>query len=176
MSGSDDPVRVGFGTTVYDDDGVALGTVRGFDEHGFYVTTEEGIEALSGEHLTAGAPGEAELKAAGVDFIYLGSSSFLRENGDVFTAAAVENSIPVLSPYEELVRDSQALMSVAARYSEVGRHTGIQAEKILFGGVRPGDLPVLRMADFAVVINLEVAKKLGLYPPMGLLQIAETVN
>jgi len=61
MSDSDDAVRVSFGTAVYNDDGDQLGTIRGFDEHGFYVTTDEGIQALSGEHLTAGAPGEAEL-------------------------------------------------------------------------------------------------------------------
>jgi rubrerythrin len=53
--------RVAFGQGVYTQDGTKLGTVRGFDEHGFYVTVEEGIEALSGEHLTAGNPGEAEL-------------------------------------------------------------------------------------------------------------------
>ena len=61
MSDSDDAVSVAFGTAVYNDDGDQLGTIRGFDEHGFYVTTDEGIQALSGEHLTAGAPGEAEL-------------------------------------------------------------------------------------------------------------------
>jgi len=38
---SDDPPRVGLGATVYTDDGEPLGTVRGFDENGCYVTTEE---------------------------------------------------------------------------------------------------------------------------------------
>jgi hypothetical protein len=32
------------------------------------------------------------------------------------------------------------------------------------------------MTNFAVVINLQVAKKLNLMPPLNLLQIAETVN
>jgi len=118
----------------------------------------------------------AELKAAGVDFLYLGSSSFLRDNRHALTGAAVENGIPVLSPYELLVRDSQALISVAARYYDVGRLAGGQAEKILVGGNAPGDLPVARMANFAVVINMEVARKLKLFPPLELLQIAETVN
>ncbi|MGR3715380.1 MAG: ABC transporter substrate-binding protein [Thermohalobaculum sp.] len=122
------------------------------------------------------APKTAELKAAGVDFIYLGSSSFLRANPDAFTGAAVENGIPVLSPYERLVRNSQALISVAARYADVGRLAGMQAEKILAGGAVPGDLPVARMTDFAFVINMGVAKKLKLFPPLDLLQIAETVN
>jgi rubrerythrin len=50
------------GQTVYDDDGTKLGTVRGFDEDGFFVTTREGIEALSVEHERAGHEfGGAEL-------------------------------------------------------------------------------------------------------------------
>jgi len=55
-----DPVEPG--QAVYDDDGTPLGTIRGFDSDGFYVTTQEGIEALSSEHVSAGHEfGEAEL-------------------------------------------------------------------------------------------------------------------
>ncbi len=122
------------------------------------------------------APAMVELKAAGVDFIYLGSSAFLDANRDAFTGAAVENGIPVLSPYELHVTDSQALISVAARDYDVGRLAATQAEKILIGGATPGDLPVARMTDFAFVINMNVARKLKLFPPLDLLQIAETVN
>jgi putative ABC transport system substrate-binding protein len=122
------------------------------------------------------APMVAKLKDEKVDFIYLGSSSFLRENGAEFTAAAVEQRIPLISPYEELVRDAQALISVAARYYDVGRLAGRQAERILVEGAVPSDLPVVRMTDFAVVINLAVAKRLNLFPPIDLLEIAETVN
>ncbi|MEO3434281.1 ABC transporter substrate-binding protein [Inquilinus sp. CAU 1745] len=118
----------------------------------------------------------AQLKSEKVDFIYLGSSSFLLENGSIFTTAAVENGIPFLSPYEQLVRDADALISVASRYYDVGRLAGRQAERILIGGASPGDLPVLRMTDFAVVINLAVAEKLNLFPPMDLLYLAETVD
>jgi putative ABC transport system substrate-binding protein len=122
------------------------------------------------------APKMAELKAAEVDFLYLGSSSFLRDKRDAVTGVALENGIPVLSPYERVVRESQALISIAARYYDVGRLAGGQAEKILVGGVAPGDLPVVRMTNFAVVINMDVARKLKLFPPLDLLQIAETVN
>jgi putative ABC transport system substrate-binding protein len=122
------------------------------------------------------APTLAKLKQKNVDFVYLGSSSFLQANADAFAKAAVENGLPVLSPYERLVRKSQALISVAARYYDVGRLAGRQAERILVGGVAPGDLPVLRMTDFAVVINVNVAKRLNLFPPMDLLQVAETIH
>jgi ABC-type ATPase with predicted acetyltransferase domain len=61
MSGEATNRQVGFGESIYDADGNELGTVRGFDEHGFYVSTEDGIAALSSEHLASGPAGEAEL-------------------------------------------------------------------------------------------------------------------
>jgi rubrerythrin len=62
MSEAEKRHEVQFGTTVYTEDGEALGTVRGFDEHGFYVTAEDGVEALSIEHVRSGHEfGEAEL-------------------------------------------------------------------------------------------------------------------
>lgn len=58
----DTPSRVGIGLDVYTEDGEHLGTIRGFDEDGFFVTTRDGIEALSVEHEHAGGTyGEAEL-------------------------------------------------------------------------------------------------------------------
>jgi len=61
MTDGDNP-RVMAGETVYDDQGRALGTVRGFDEDGFYVTTRDGIESLSVQHERSGHEwGEAEL-------------------------------------------------------------------------------------------------------------------
>lgn len=122
------------------------------------------------------APAIAALKTADVDFLYLGSSSFLQDNRDAVTEAAVANGIPVLSPYEVLVRESKALISVAPRYYDVGRLAGEQAHKILVDGISPGDLPVLAMTRFAVVINLGVARELKLFPPLDLLRVAETVH
>jgi putative tryptophan/tyrosine transport system substrate-binding protein len=118
----------------------------------------------------------AALKRAGADFLYLGSSTFLRENSKQLAEAAASVNLPVLSPYESLARDGQALISVAARYADVGRLAGQQAEKILRGKAKAGSLPVLRVTKFAVVINMQVAKKLNLMPPLDLLQMAETVN
>ncbi|QLG49699.1 DUF7130 family rubredoxin-like protein [Natrinema halophilum] len=54
--------RLGFGTTVYTEDGTEIGRVRGVDEDGLYVTLREGIEGLSIEHVRSGHEfGEAEL-------------------------------------------------------------------------------------------------------------------
>ncbi len=55
-------LRVALGSEIFDDEGRKLGTVRGFDEDGFFVTTREGVDALSVEHQRSGHEfGEAEL-------------------------------------------------------------------------------------------------------------------
>jgi putative ABC transport system substrate-binding protein len=117
-----------------------------------------------------------ELANAGVDFVYLGSSSFLRLNADIFTSSAVENGLPILSPYEEVVRYSEALVSIAARAKDVGRVAASQALRILRDGATPGELPIARVTDFAYVVNMAVARKLNTFPPIDILQIAETLD
>ena len=118
----------------------------------------------------------AELRVAAVEWVYLGSSAFLYSNGELFTSSAVENGIAVLSPYENLVRDSQALLSIAAPPDEIGRIAIDQALRILRDGATPGDLPIIQATDFAYVVNMEVARKLGRFPPFAFLQVAEVVR
>lgn len=62
----DDPeenlAEVDFGERVFDGDGNELGTVRGFIDDGIIVTTRDGIESLSIEHVRSGHEfGAAEL-------------------------------------------------------------------------------------------------------------------
>ena len=53
MKESEQSEQISLGSTVYNDDGEELGTVRGFDQHGFYVSAEADVDVLSDE----GAPG-----------------------------------------------------------------------------------------------------------------------
>ena len=170
-----------------------LGILYNTNEHNSVVKVKE-IKALTGKmnfelialELDLGADGKptpesipvrmAELQAAGVDFIYLGSSSFLDVHRDIFTKSAVDHGIPVLSPYERLVRDSHALLSIAARYQDVGKLAGRQVKSILIEGKKPGDLSVLSVDQYAYVVNMTTAKKLNMFPSVEILQIAETVE
>ncbi len=141
---------------------------------------------LSARPLTLTSTGEidkealnsqmAEFKQSQVDFVYLGSSSLIRKSGAMFTQAALDNQLPTLSPYEQLVRESNALFSVAAKYSDVGELAAHQMKEILFNKQAPSALPVLAVKKFAYVINMRVAKALDLYPSVNILQYAETIN
>lgn len=118
----------------------------------------------------------AELSSGGADFLYVGSSSFLERNGKRLTEAALEIRLPVLSPYERLVTEEAALLSVAARYEEIGRLAAEQAASILLDDRPAGELPIRQMERFAFVVNMRTARALDLFPPLEILQIAETVE
>ena len=55
-------VQVAFGQTLYTEDGDPVGTIRGVEEGGVFVSTRGGAESLSIEHARSGQSfGEAEL-------------------------------------------------------------------------------------------------------------------
>lgn len=117
-----------------------------------------------------------QLKSDEVDFVYMGSSSFLRKNQDLFTDLALNNQLPVLSPYQNTVTDSNALLSVAARYEDVGKLAGEQALMILKEGKKPGNLPVISVSKYTYLVNMKVARKLNLYPSVEILQFAQLIE
>jgi len=74
------------------------------------------------------------------------------------------------------VREQKALFSIAARAKDVGRMAAMQVLKILRDGHAPGDLPIAQIKDFAYVVNMDVAKKLNIFPPIEVLRVAEIVR
>lgn len=117
-----------------------------------------------------------QLARAGVDFVYIGSSSFLLSNVAAFTEAAVAAGLPVASAGEIPIRQGTGLLGVVSPNFVVGLLAGSQAEKILFGGARPEDLAIASLKDYAYLINIDTAKRLRLPPPMTLLRNAVIVS
>jgi putative tryptophan/tyrosine transport system substrate-binding protein len=117
-----------------------------------------------------------QLAEARVDFVYIGSSSFLLSNVVAFTEAAVAAGLPVASAGEVPIRQGTGLLGVVSPNFVVGLLAGSQAEKILFEGVRAEDLTVASLKDYAYLINIDTAKRLRLAPPMSLLRNAVIVG
>jgi putative ABC transport system substrate-binding protein len=117
-----------------------------------------------------------ELRNRNVTFIYVGSSSFLMRNRDYLTTSAIEQGVPIVAAYEAMARKSNALLAVASRYYSVGKLAGFQAKNILVDEIPPIDLPILNLSRYSYVINMETARKLRLYPPIGVLRYAEVVH
>jgi len=116
------------------------------------------------------------LADAGAEFLYMGPDSFVTRNDVAITEAAVARGIPVFAGTEASFEGSQAMLGFVSRYFLVGKLAGAQAERILVGGQRPQDIPVASLGRFALVIRVSVALELGIYPPLGLLRVAQVVE
>jgi putative ABC transport system substrate-binding protein len=151
--------------------------VRVGEDQGFEVVSRVLRNGADGTPLVEDiAVAVADLAASDVDFLYLGSSSFLLSNADVLTGAALDEGLPLATAYEAMVRESEALIALANAYYNVGQLAGSQAERILVDGATPGDLEVIGLDRFTVLINIDTAAKLDFYPPMLLLRYAEIIG
>ncbi|HEY9212499.1 MAG TPA: ABC transporter substrate-binding protein [Ancylobacter sp.] len=118
----------------------------------------------------------AQMAEEKVDLIYIGSSSFVLNNRDAFTRAAVEHGIPVAAAGEVPVVESDALIGLVGRYYTIGQLTGRRAEQILVDGEKPQDIPVEALNHFSLIVNMEIARRLELYPPLSLLNVVEVIK
>ena len=80
---------------------------------------------------------------------------------------AVEHRLPLMSPY--IVRASQrALLAYGADTLRMARRAAVVVDKIL-KGARPADLPVEQPTEFEFVVNLKIARAIGLKVPQSIL-------
>ena len=86
---------------------------------------------------------------------------------------AAKSRLPAIYPYKVFVQ-AGGLASYGIDIPDLGRRVANMADQIL-KGAKPSDIPVFQPTKFELVINLKVAKALGLTVPATLLVAADEV-
>jgi putative ABC transport system substrate-binding protein len=89
-------------------------------------------------------------------------------------ALALRYRLPALYDVRVPEASVDELMTYNARYADVVREAALHVDKI-FRGAKPGDIPIGQARTFELVINLRVARKLGVSIPQALLLRADEV-
>jgi putative tryptophan/tyrosine transport system substrate-binding protein len=69
-----------------------------------------------------------------------------------------------------------AVLYLGSEFKTIGALSGTQAVKILKQGVKPETLPVLLQDNLTILVDLKATKNLGIELPLGILQIAKSVD
>jgi putative ABC transport system substrate-binding protein len=130
------------------------------------------------EHSVAKDPTELEptmaaISRQGVDAVYVPMAGFLFNHRNRVAALAAARRLPIFGVLRELP-EAGGLFSYGQRLRDLYRRAATFVDKIL-KGAKPGDLPVEQPTKFELVINLKIAKALGLTIPPSLLLRADQV-
>lgn len=134
-------------------------------------TEIELVESMTPDTAGIGAA-VRRLIAAEVDAIWIPIDLTIYSNLRAVQRALGERKIPLLTTAAAGVR-SGAVVGTIADYPLHGRRAANVAAQVLLHGKRPRDLPIDRMAGNLVVVNLGVARELGLELPLSLLVLAD---
>jgi ABC-type uncharacterized transport system substrate-binding protein len=105
--------------------------------------------------------------------LYISIDPFLNANRIRINTLANVARLPTIAGVREWV-EAGSLMSYGANFPDLFRRAGDLVNKIL-RGTKPGDIPVEQPTKFDLVINLTIAKALGLEVPPTLLARADEV-
>jgi putative tryptophan/tyrosine transport system substrate-binding protein len=134
------------------------------------------VPLAGGEPDPASLPGlVAEARAAGADALYLGPDSFLGAHRHLVTESARDQGLPTFVSSEVYLHDGAALAGVVSPYYNIGAFCAHKAQEIL-NGRDPGTIPFETLERFSYLIDLEVARAVGVLPPLSLLTFAEIIG
>jgi len=129
------------------------------------------LEASRDEEIEAAF---AILVQRGGGALIVGVAPYLAYSRDKILAEATLHNIPAIYP-DRYWAFGGGLMSYGANSVDLFRQIGVQYVGRILKGTKPADLPVQRPNKFELVINLKIAKAIGLTVPPTLLARADEV-
>jgi len=88
---------------------------------------------------------------------------------------AVEKRLPTITDGFWRGVDPPPLLSYGAPLAVLIRQSAVYVDRILWGGAKPGDLPIQLPAKIELTVNLKAAKAIGLTIPQSILARADEV-
>jgi putative ABC transport system substrate-binding protein len=131
----------------------------------------------SGQPIPGGAPDLVrQLRSDGAEWLYMPPDSFLSTQArDVVVPAALALGLPAFASTEQLM-SAGALLGLVSRYYNVGQFAAYKAERILAGKAPADRIPVETLTRFSLQVNLDVARRLGVLPPLEMFNYAELIG
>lgn len=117
-----------------------------------------------------------DMRAKGADWLYLPADTFLASIFNQVGPVALSVGLPTFGATEFFMREGQGLVGLVSRFYSVGQLAASKAAAILVNHRPPQDIPIETVKRFTLIINLKVAKELGIYPPIAMLNYAEVVT
>ena len=103
----------------------------------------------------------------------IGNSTYYNTRAEQLGVLAAQNALATIYQFHEFVA-AGGLLSYGSSITEAYRISGNYAGRIL-KGERPGGLPVQQASKVELIINMKIAKALGLQVPTSLLGRADEV-
>ena len=117
-----------------------------------------------------------KMKADKVEWLYLLPDSFLSTQAkNVIIPAAHENGLPTFASVETFM-EYGALTGLVSRLYSIGQFTAYKAEQILVRKIPPAKIPVETLTRFSLQVNMNVADRMKLPPPLPMFNYAELLT
>jgi putative ABC transport system substrate-binding protein len=116
-----------------------------------------------------------QIVSARVDAVMFPSDSFIKANADKIMAVLNQHRIPSVVIIPEMVSENGALISLGPDYRKLGELAAMSAIALL-KGVKPADIPIKRVQNLSISVNLKTADKLGINLPIQLLSLSTVIH
>jgi putative tryptophan/tyrosine transport system substrate-binding protein len=130
------------------------------------------VKARNAPEVTRGL---TEIRRTAADALVIAAAGPLRHEYERIAAFAIANRLPMIATdTSDESLDAACLLRYGPSHPDALRRAAHHIDRIL-KGAKPADLPVERASRFHLVVNLKVARAIGVVVPDHLLRIADEV-